>query len=60
MVQELTLHIPTDWNDVSLDRYLKLQNLLKQYADDEEATTAVLMVELCGLDAEYLKQVSIR
>lgn len=59
MVQELTLHIPTDWNDVSLDRYLKLQNLLKQYADDEEATTAVLMVELCGLDAEYLKQVAI-
>jgi hypothetical protein len=59
MAQELTLHIPTDWNDVSLDRYLKLQNLLKQYADDEEATTAILLMELCGLDAAYLNALAV-
>jgi len=59
MAQELTLRIPTEWSDISLDRYLKLQTLLKQYEGDEEATTAILLMELCGLDAEYLKGLRI-
>jgi len=59
MAQILTLRIPTEWSDISLDRYLKLQNLLKQYEGDEEATTAILLMDLCGLDAEYLQGLAI-
>jgi hypothetical protein len=59
MVKEVTLTIPTDWSSVSLKKYLILQNDLKNYADDAEAQTALMLSHLCGLDAEYLHTISM-
>jgi len=59
MVKEITLTIPTDWSGVSLKKYLILQKDMKNYGDDEEAQTALMLSHLCGLDAEYIKSLSI-
>lgn len=59
MVKELTLTIPTDWAGVSLKKYLTLQKDLSNYADNEEAQTALMLSHLCGLDAEYLNSLAI-
>ena len=58
MRKTLTLEIPTSWADVSLEKYLELQNDLESYKDDEEAVTALMLYHLCGLDAAYLKSLS--
>jgi hypothetical protein len=59
MVKEITLTIPTDWSGVSLKKYLTLQKDMKNYGDDEEAQTALMLSHLCGLNAEYIKSLSI-
>jgi hypothetical protein len=59
MVKEINLSVPTDWNDITLRRYLRLQKELASYGDDEEATVAVMMSNLCGLPAEYLHSIGI-
>lgn len=58
MRKTLTLEIPTSWKDVTLGKYLALQNDLENYKDDEEAQTALMLHHLCGLDAQYLKSLS--
>ena len=59
MGKQITLTIPTDWNGVSLKKYLNLQKELTNYADDEEAMVAIMMQELCGLDAKYLSGLAV-
>lgn len=59
MVKELTLVIPTDWSSVTLKKYLTLQKDMKNYVDDEEAQTALMLSHLCGLNAEYINSLSI-
>ena len=59
MVKEITLTIPTDWSGVSLKKYLTLQKDMKNYDDDEEAQTALMLSHLCGLNAEYINSLSI-
>lgn len=59
MTKELTLTIPTDWNGISLKKYLTLQKELANYADDEEAMIAIMLQTLCGLDAKYLSSLAI-
>jgi hypothetical protein len=59
MVKEITLTIPTDWSSVSLKKYLTLQKDMSNYADDEEAQTALMLSHLCGLNAEYINSLSI-
>ena len=59
MVKEITLTIPTDWSGVTLKKYLTLQKDMKNYGDDEEAQTALMLSHLCGLNAEYIKGLSI-
>lgn len=59
MVKEITLTIPTDWSGVTLKKYLTLQKDMKNYADDEEAQSALMLSHLCGLDAEYINSLSI-
>jgi len=59
MVKEITLTVPTDWSSVSLKKYLTLQKDMKNYVDDEEAQTALMLSHLCGLDAEYINSLSI-
>lgn len=59
MVKEITLTIPTDWSGVTLKKYLTLQKDIKNYGDDEEAQTALMLSHLCGLNAEYINSLSI-
>ena len=56
MKQQIEITIPSDWSSISLEKYLQLQNELKNYADDEEATTAITLHHLCGLDIKYVNQ----
>lgn len=56
MKKEISLTIPSDWSSISLEKYLELQRDLKNYGDDEEATNAVLLHHLCGLDVQYVNQ----
>ena len=58
MKKQLTLEIPTSWEDISLKQYLTLQNDLEAYNDDEEAQTALTLHHLCGLDVEYVRKLS--
>lgn len=57
MKKEITITIPSDWSSISLKKYLQMQNELKNYSDDEEATTAIMLHHLCGLDVEYVNQI---
>jgi hypothetical protein len=59
MTKQLTLTIPTDWNGISLKKYLTLQKELTNYADDEEAMVAIMLQTLCGLDAKYLSSLAV-
>jgi hypothetical protein len=59
MIKEITLTVPTDWSGVTLKKYLTLQKDMKNYGDDEEAQTALMLSHLCGLNAEYINSLSI-
>lgn len=59
MQKQIELRIPTSYEDITLRKWLELQKDLKNYEDDEEATTAVLMLHLCGLSPEYLTGISL-
>jgi hypothetical protein len=59
MVQEIELSVPTSWADVSLKKYLDLQNDMKNYEDNEEAVTATMLYHLCGLDPLHLKNIAV-
>lgn len=59
MKKEIELTIPTDWADVPLRKYLAFSNELKNYEDDDEATTAIILYHLCGLEPTYLHGLSV-
>jgi len=59
MQKEISLKIPTSYEDITLKQWLELQKELKNYEEDEEATTAVLLYHLCGLSPEYLTGISV-
>ena len=58
-MERLQLEVPQSWEDIKLKDYLDLQSELKNYADDEEAMTAMLLNKLCGLDVQLLPHISI-
>lgn len=59
MVKEVTLSIPTSYGDISLKKWLEFQKQLKNYEDDEDAITALMLSYLCGLDSEYIPNISV-
>jgi len=59
MVKEVTLNIPTSYGDISLKKWLEFQNQLKNYEDDEDAITALMLSYLCGLDTEYISGIAV-
>ena len=54
MVQELTLNIPTSYGDISLSKWMELQNQMENYKDNDEAVNALILYHLCGLDPLYV------
>lgn len=58
MIKEIEISIPQSYEDVTLKEYLKLQKELKNYEDNEEAQTAILVTYLCDISLEYLSKLS--
>ena len=58
-IKQLELKVPTSYADISLKRWLDLQNELENYKDDPNAVTALMLYHLCGLDPKYLKGIAI-
>lgn len=59
MQKQIELSIPTSYDDITLRKWLDLQSQLKNYEDDEDATTAILFYHLCGIEAEWIKGISM-
>ena len=59
MVQELTLNIPTSYGDISLKKWMELQNEMENYKDNEEAVNALILYHLCGLEPSYINGLDI-
>lgn len=59
MKKEITLTIPNDYSAISLKKYLRLQEDLKNYEDDSDAQTAFLLFHLCGLTPEVTSKLDI-
>jgi len=58
MKKKLEIVIPTDYKDITLKKYIELQKELKNYEDNEDAQTAVMVTYLCGIPFEYLSGLS--
>ena len=58
MIKEIQISIPQSYEDVTLRDYLRLQKEIKNYEDNEEAQTAILVTYLCDLSLEYLSKLS--
>lgn len=56
---EITLTIPTDYSAIPLKKWLAFMKELKNYEEDEEATTALMLHHLCGLEPNYIKGLSV-
>jgi hypothetical protein len=50
MKKQIEITVPKDYSAISLSKYLNMQNDLKAYKDDSEATDAAIFYHLCGLD----------
>ena len=59
MVQEINLKVPTSYSDISLKKYLELQKELKNYEGEEDASTAIMLYHLCGIEPNWLNSISI-
>lgn len=59
MQKEISLKIPTSYDDITLKQWLTLQKELTNYEGDEDATTALLLYHLCGLEPIWLKGISV-
>jgi len=58
-VKELELKIPTSYGDITLKKWLELQGQIKNYEDEPEAVTAIMLYHLCGLEPKYLNALSV-
>lgn len=58
MKKRLEIVIPTDYKDITLKKYIELQKELKNYEDNEDAQTAVMVTYLCGIPFEYISGLS--
>ena len=58
MKTNITITMPESWADIKLKDFLKLQSELESYKDDEEATTAVMLYHLCGIEPTILTSIS--
>jgi hypothetical protein len=59
MVQEIELSIPQSYADITLKKWLDLQEQMESYKDDEEAVNAIMLYHLCGLDANWINGLDI-
>jgi len=58
MKKTIEITMPESWAEITLRQYLDLSKELENYKEDEDASTAVLLYELCGLDPDVLNSIS--
>lgn len=58
MIQEINIQLPDSWKDITLKKYLELQNDLELYKDDPMATLHFTIYHLCGIDVEVINKVT--
>ena len=56
---ELEIKIPTNWSDISLKKYLVLQKEIKNYEDNEDAITALMLIHLCNINPNLLDKIGV-
>ena len=59
---ELNIRIPENWNDVTIQQYLKFYNAMKPYEGADNYDTKILEVAayyLCGIDADTLNKLPL-
>ena len=54
MIKEIQISIAQSYEDVTLRDYLRLQKEIKNYEDNEEAQTAILVTYLCDISLDIL------
>ena len=59
MKKEIKVEVPTSWEDITLRKYLALQDDIKAYEGDEEAITAALFNHLCAFDPKLISKLSV-
>lgn len=59
MKKTFNVEVPTNWDSITLRKYIDVQNDLKNYSDNEEAQTASMFHHLCGLDPTWISRLSI-
>lgn len=59
MKQQVKIEVPTNWDSITLKKYLDLQKDLETYADNEEAQTASMFHHICGLDPNWVNKLSM-
>lgn len=59
MAKELTLNIPTSYEDITLKKWLELQKEMENYSDNEDAVNALILYHLCGLPVEYVSGLDV-
>ena len=58
MKTNITITMPESWADIKLKDFLELQKELENYKDDEEASTALMLYHLCGIQPTMLTSIS--
>jgi hypothetical protein len=52
MKKKIEITVPTDYSAINLKKYIQIQNDLEQYKDNEDAMTAFLLYNFCGITPE--------
>lgn len=58
MKKTIQITMPEGWSDITLGKYLDLMKELENYKDNEDASTAVMLYKLCGIEPSLLSNVS--
>jgi hypothetical protein len=58
MKTQIEIEMPSSWEDLTFRTYIEIKKDLEAYVDDEEAQTAFLIHNLCGLAVEEIQALS--
>tara|TARA_A100001201_G_scaffold142790_1_gene142006 strand:- start:676 stop:1356 length:681 start_codon:yes stop_codon:yes gene_type:complete len=56
MKKQIKITVPTDYSAITLKKYLRIQDDMENYKDDEQAQDAFLLYNLCGITPEVARK----
>ena len=59
MKNKLRVVVPTKWSAITLSKWLKLQEDIEIYKEDENALYDILFLHLCNLTPDMVKQIDV-